>query len=107
LNGPSVMVRLPPETRTRAPFEVGWSPSRARSTPALVSSSLYFIIAPTTFGSGSTPVSAFWPGYISIMNRMVISSLALGLGLGSTDATNGGSQDRHGAREFHAVCRYA
>ena len=35
---------FPPENLTRAPFELGWSPSPSSSTPAFTSSSLYFPI---------------------------------------------------------------
>ena len=45
VKGPSVTVRLPPENLTRAPFELGWSPSPASITPAFTSSSLYFPIS--------------------------------------------------------------
>ena len=40
VNGPSMTVFLPPENLTRAPLELGWSPSPASMTPALTSSSL-------------------------------------------------------------------
>ena len=39
-NGPSMTVRLSPSNLTRAPFELGCSPSPASITPALTSSSL-------------------------------------------------------------------
>src|SRR2546422_5942974 len=50
-NGPSITVRLFPENLTRAPFELGLSPSAASSTPAFASSSLYFPIAVRSFRS--------------------------------------------------------
>src|SRR5579863_2902273 len=61
----------------RAPADGGVSPSRASSTPACCSSRLYFIIASTIFASGVASGLAFsYPlGIISIMNRIVISSL--------------------------------
>src|ERR1035438_1848392 len=73
VKGPSDTLGFPPPNRTRAPFELAWRPSRARSTPAFVSSSLYFIIAETSFASDLTGGSAAAFGYISIMNRMVVS----------------------------------
>ncbi len=39
-NGPSMTDVLPPENRTRTPFELGCKPSPASITPALTSSSL-------------------------------------------------------------------
>src|SRR2546428_12520684 len=39
-NGPSVTVGAPRENLTRAPFELGWIPSPASSTPAFPLSSL-------------------------------------------------------------------
>ena len=46
VKGPSVTVRLPSaENLMRAPFELGWSPSAASSTPAFTSSSLNFPIS--------------------------------------------------------------
>ena len=50
--GPSITVRLSPENRTRAPFELGWSPSPASITPAFTSSSLNLPIAVSSFSSG-------------------------------------------------------
>src|SRR5947208_232281 len=55
--GPSVTMRFSPENLTRAPFELGWSPSPASSTPALASSSLYFPMAASNFSSGRIPAS--------------------------------------------------
>jgi hypothetical protein len=60
------------------------------------------------FGSASTAVSAFWPGYINIMNRMgrfFRWERAPGLGSpgrcpGSTAATNAASPDRRGEQSF-------
>src|SRR5207249_8154764 len=74
-NGPSVTVRLLPENLTRAPFELGWRPSPASITPALVSSSLYFIMAARSSWLGSTPASEFLVALTKIMNRIVVSPL--------------------------------
>ena len=70
--GPSITERLFPENFTRAPFEVGWSPSAASSTPAFASSSLYFPIAVRSFSSGMTPASEFLVALTIIMNRIVV-----------------------------------
>src|SRR5207237_1099561 len=55
--GPSITVCLPSENLTRAPFEVGCSPSAASITPAFTSSSLNFPISVRIFLSGITPAS--------------------------------------------------
>src|SRR5437773_10665321 len=77
MNGPSVILALPPENEIRAPAEGGWRPSSESSTPAFFSVSLYFIIASTALGSGVIPGAAFsYPlGIISIMNLIVVSPL--------------------------------
>src|SRR5438552_1744399 len=68
VNGPSIMVRFAPENLTRAPFELGWSPSIASTRPAFASSSLYFPISLSNFSpeerpqrgpAGSTRLSIF------------------------------------------------
>jgi hypothetical protein len=71
--GPSVTVRFPPENLTRAPFELGWSPSPASRTPAFAISSLYFPIAATSSLLGRTPASEFLSALSRIMNRIVVS----------------------------------
>src|SRR6266571_3693613 len=78
--GPSTTVRFAPENRTRAPFELGCSPSPASITPAFTSSSLNFPIAARSFSSGITPASESLLALTMIMNRIVFS---VGLGAGS------------------------
>src|SRR5207237_8543415 len=56
-NGPSTTVRLLPENLTRAPRELGWSPSPASITPALTSSSLKRVIWVSISSLGITPAS--------------------------------------------------
>jgi len=73
VKGPSVTFRFPPENLTRAPFELGWSPSAARSTPAFTSSSLYFPISVRSFSSGRTPASVFLSALTRIMNRIMVT----------------------------------
>src|SRR5580704_13965283 len=68
-------MRFPSDFEMRAPFELGWSPSRASSTPAFVRASLYRIILSIICLSGSLPASAFSPGCISIINRIVVSPM--------------------------------
>ena len=41
--GPSMTVRFPLENQTRAPFELGWSPSPASRTPG---SGQFFVVLP-------------------------------------------------------------
>src|SRR6185437_13835454 len=72
-NGPSVTVRLPPENLTRAPFELGCSPSPASITPALTSSSLNFPIAASNSLLGSAPASLSGVAFTITMNRIVVS----------------------------------
>src|ERR1700722_19128024 len=55
VKGPSTTVRDLPENLTRAPLELGWRPSRASRTPALISSSLYLPISAMSCGSGRAP----------------------------------------------------
>src|SRR5712691_13202292 len=75
VKGPSITVRFVPENLTRAPFELGWSPSAASSTPAFASSSLYFIMSPRIFLSGRMPASESLFALTITMNRIVISPL--------------------------------
>src|SRR5258706_9968143 len=82
--GPSMTVRLAPENRTRAPFELGCSPSPASITPAFTSSSLNFPIAARSFSSGITPASESLLALTMIMNRIVFS---VGLGAGPPDGS--------------------
>src|SRR5580658_4010053 len=55
--GPSRTVRCEPEKRTRLAFDVGVRPSPASMTPAFTSSSLNFIILPTSSRLGIVPAS--------------------------------------------------
>src|SRR3954464_3351068 len=71
--GPSITVRLSPENRTRAPFELGWSPSPASITPAFTSSSLYFPISVSSSSLGGTPASESLVALTMTMNRIVVS----------------------------------
>src|SRR5712691_12757186 len=57
----------------RAPFELGCRPERSMSTPAFVSSSLYFIMAEMSFSSGMTPASESLLALTIIMNRIAPS----------------------------------
>src|SRR5439155_7874739 len=79
VKGPSVTMRFAPENLTRAPFELGWSPSPASSTPAFASSSLNFPISVSSFVSGRTPASEFLSALTSTMNRIVVSPSGFGL----------------------------
>ena len=79
-NGPSVTVGAPRENVTRAPFELGWIPSAASSTPAFIISSLNRPIAATSSLLGSTPASVFLSARTNIMNRIVVSSFVPHLG---------------------------
>src|SRR6185436_5585836 len=72
VNGPSITVRCEPENRTRALFELGLSPPRSRSTPAFVSSSLYFIMSASICSLGITPASESFVALTKIMTRMVL-----------------------------------
>ena len=76
--GPSITVRLSPENLTRAPFELGWSPSPASSTPAFASSSLNFPISVRSFSSGRRPASEFLVALTKIMNRIELLLLVYG-----------------------------
>src|SRR5919201_3681463 len=69
-NGPSTTVRLLPENLTRAPFEVGCSPSAARMMPALASSSLKRPISVSCSVLGRTPASVSLLALTNTMTRM-------------------------------------
>ena len=84
--GPSVTVRFSPEKRTRAPFELGWSPSAASSMPASTNSSFYFPISARSFSSGRAPASEFLSALTKIMNRIVIPPLGFVLRVGLSDS---------------------
>src|SRR6266704_5732042 len=64
----------------RHPFDVAWSPEASSSTPAFCSSSWYFAISPRIFSCGITPASESFAAFTTIMNRMILSPLLLGLG---------------------------
>ena len=68
-------VRLSPENLTRAPFELGCSPSPASIMPALTSSSLYLPISVRICSSGITPASESLVAFTITMNRIVVSFL--------------------------------
>src|SRR5262249_42713187 len=74
-------VRLAPENLTRAPFELGWSPSAASSTPSFASSSLYRTMSQMSFSSGGIPASESFVALRIAMNRMSLSPLFSGPGL--------------------------
>src|SRR5258705_863615 len=73
VNGPSMTVRLSPLNFTRAPFEVGPSPSAASRTPAFAASSLYFCIATNASGFGGGAVSDSFVAIPMTMKRIVLS----------------------------------
>src|SRR5437867_6080394 len=68
--GPVVTVRLLPENFTRAPLEVGLSPSPASITPAFTSSSLNRPISVNSFSLGIWPASVSLVALIMTMNRI-------------------------------------
>src|ERR1700689_2340129 len=71
VKGPSMTVLFLPENLTRAPLELGWRPSRASRTPALLSSSLYLPISSRSSGSGRAPCfSASGVDLTMTMNRI-------------------------------------
>src|SRR5262249_10459479 len=106
VNGPSITVRCFPENRTRAPFELGCSPSPASITPAFTSSSLNFPICVRSSWLGRMPASESLLALTITMNRIVSpSSFWFGAGPpdgldrlnpGSTYTSNGGQRDRQG-----------
>src|SRR5207245_1385727 len=71
--GPSITVFFPFENRTRAPFELDWSPSPASITPAFTSCSLNLPISARIFWSGRTPASESLFAFTITMNRIVAS----------------------------------
>ena len=78
VNGPSMTVRSRPSKRTLAPLEVGCRPSPASITPALTSSSLYFVIASSSAVVGISPASdSRLPG-TRTMKRIAASSRWVG-----------------------------
>src|SRR5207237_46041 len=77
-NGPSTTVRFAPENLTRAPFELGCSPSPASSTPALAISSLKAPISARSSLLGRTPASEFLSALTISMNRMSYLPLSVG-----------------------------
>src|SRR5579871_2159517 len=86
-----MMLRLPAENFTRNPFELGWSPDKSTSTPAFISSSLYFPMALRSSGLGILPASESGFALTIIMNRTVLSP--------SASESNEEPQDRHSRRE--------
>ena len=64
-------MRLLPEYRTRAPFELGCRPSPERNTPDFTPSSTNAPMAPRNFSSGSTPASVSLSALSRPMNRIV------------------------------------
>src|SRR6185295_2700317 len=90
-NGPSTTVLLSPENRTRAPFELGWSPSPASMMPAFTSSSLNCPISVSNFSLGRTPASVSWLAFRMIMNRIVVAPSGCGFGAGLPRRLSAGS----------------
>src|SRR5882762_7534613 len=70
-NGPSVICWLPPATRMRLPWLLGYRPPASRRTPAFIISSLNRIISMMTFCSGYTPASESLVALISTRNFIV------------------------------------
>src|SRR5262249_28311218 len=109
--GPSTTVGFAlPENRTRAPFELGCSPSPASRMPAFTNSSLNFPISASICSLARTPASESLPAFIRIMNFMVwlLSCGELGAWAGptgtdppgSTVTTNDRARDRQSGRHF-------
>src|SRR5687767_13234654 len=71
-------VRSLPLKRTLAPLDVGCSPSPASMTPALTSSSLYFVIASRSSVPGISPASDSGLPGTRTMKRIATSSWGLG-----------------------------
>src|SRR5215471_1527637 len=69
-NGPSITVCFPPENLTRAPFELGWSPSPASITPAFANSSLNLPILVRISLLGRTPASDSLLAFTITMKRI-------------------------------------
>src|SRR5260370_2212360 len=76
VNGPSITVTFPPESRTRVPVAVGRRPPLPIIVPALTASSLSFPMASIN-GLGGKP--KFSADLTIIMNRIVTSPCVLGL----------------------------
>src|SRR6266700_7104168 len=76
VNGPSITVTFPPESRTRVPVAVGRSPPLPIIVPALTAASLSFPMASIN-GLGGKP--KFSADLTIIMNRIVTSPCVLGL----------------------------
>src|SRR5262249_20874821 len=89
----------------RTPFEVGWRPERSRSTPALASSSLYFVISAMSVSLGMTPASLSWLALTIIMNRIAGSPSGFrdrGSDPALSRTTNGMVRDRHAPQRSRA-----
>src|SRR5262245_20789504 len=71
-------VRFDPSNRTRAPLELGCSPSPASITPALTSSSLNLPMSSRTFSCGRTPDSDSLLALTMTMNRMFVLPVRVG-----------------------------
>src|SRR3989442_171342 len=80
VKGPSTTVRFAPAYFTRHPFELACRPEASSRTPACCSSSWYFAISVRIFSCGMTPASDSLVAFTTIMNRMILSPLLLGLG---------------------------
>src|SRR5437870_6061837 len=90
--GPSITVRLLPENLTRAPFELGWSPSPASSTPAFTSSSLNFPISVRSCSLGITPASESLLAFTITKTLIVISPCDFVFKTGFPVASTGGTR---------------
>src|SRR5205823_9006241 len=98
VNGPSMIVGVPPANFTRLACEVGFRPSAASMTPAFTSSSLNLPISVRSFVSGSTPASEFLsPGTIT-MTRIVLCP--------PDDTSNDTRPDRHAGRLSETIGEY-
>src|SRR3989442_9933509 len=64
----------------RQPFALAWRPEASSSTPAFCSSSWYFAMSVSICSCGMTPASDSLVAFTTIMNRMILSPLLLGLG---------------------------
>jgi len=72
---------LLPENLTRAPLELGWSPSPASITPAFTNSSLNLPISVNSCAFGMTPASDSFVAFTMTMNRISTSYAVLFVGL--------------------------
>src|SRR5262249_9020443 len=84
-NGPSVTVRWLPSNFTRAPLELGCSPSPASITPAFTSCSLNLPMSARISWLGRTPASDSLLALTITMNRIVWSPSGLVLEAGPPD----------------------